>query len=86
MGVALLINGNQLKAARALAGIDQGELAERAGLNVSTIGAIEKRRGQVIASGLPTVKAITDAFRPFGVEFIHTSDYFGVRIKSSDAA
>jgi DNA-binding transcriptional regulator YiaG len=41
----MLTTGNQLKAARALAGISQAELARAAEINVTTISAMEGKGG-----------------------------------------
>jgi DNA-binding XRE family transcriptional regulator len=38
-----LVTGNQLKAARALAGVDQQQVADAAEVNVSTIRNMEAR-------------------------------------------
>ena len=47
----MLTTGNQLKAARALAGIKQGDLAKAARINVATISAMEGKGAAVLTSG-----------------------------------
>jgi transcriptional regulator with XRE-family HTH domain len=47
----MLTIGNQLKAARALAGLSQAQLAAAAGLNVTTISAMEGKGAATLGSG-----------------------------------
>lgn len=75
---AMLTTGNQLKAARALAGLDQATLAERAGVNVNTIRAMESRGGQMLTSGLDTIRKVMDAIET--VEFLNEGRP-GVRLR-----
>lgn len=67
----MLTTGNQLKAARALAGIDQTRLAEMAGVNVNTIGAMEKRGAETLTSGLDKIRAVMVALEGLGIEFLN---------------
>ena len=67
----MLTTGNQLKAARALAGIEQSRLADLAGVNVNTIGAMEKRGGETLTSGLDKVRSVMVALEGLGVEFLN---------------
>lgn len=67
----MLTTGNQLKAARALAGLDQGELAARAGVNINTIGAMEKKGSAVLTSGLDKIQAVMKALEAEGIEFLN---------------
>lgn len=65
-----MLTGAQLKAARALIGVDQRELASRAGLSVPTIQRMEACIGVVrgtVDSLMKLVAAIQDA----GVEIIN---------------
>lgn len=77
----MLTTGNQLKAARALAGLDQGELARRAGVNINTIGAMEKRGAEMLTSGLDKITAVMRALEEAGVEFLNHGQP-GVRLKN----
>jgi transcriptional regulator with XRE-family HTH domain len=79
----VLTTGNQLKAARALAGLDQGELAQRAGVNINTISAMEKRGAEILTSGLDKIKAVMDALDAAGVEFLNHGQP-GVRMKRDE--
>lgn len=76
----MLTTGNQLKAARALAGLSQGDLAKAAGVNVTTISAIEGKGADGITSGLDTVRAITRALEAAGVELLNDGRP-GVRLR-----
>jgi transcriptional regulator with XRE-family HTH domain len=67
----MLTTGNQLKAARALAGMDQSELAEGAGLSVNTISTMEKKGAEPLTSGLQTIRAIMNVLEAAGVEFLN---------------
>lgn len=67
----MLTTGNQLKAARALAGLDQITLAEMAKISPNTISAMEKRGAETLTSGLDTIKAVMDALDAAGVELLN---------------
>jgi DNA-binding XRE family transcriptional regulator len=66
----VLRTGNQIKAARALAELNQEQLAQRAGVNVNTIRNMEARGGETLVSGLDTVTKVQAALEAAGVEFI----------------
>jgi transcriptional regulator with XRE-family HTH domain len=60
------ITPEQCRAARALLGITQSELAEAAGLGLSTVVDFEKQRRQVSGHA---IKAVQDALKRAGVAF-----------------
>jgi transcriptional regulator with XRE-family HTH domain len=64
-----MITAAQLKAARALLGIDQRTLAEAAGLSLPTIQRMETSEGTVRGTVDSLVKLI-DALESLGVELI----------------
>jgi transcriptional regulator with XRE-family HTH domain len=66
-----LTTGNQLKAARALAEIDQQQLADAAGVNVNTIRNMEARGAKAITSGAVTVHNVQVALEALGIEFLN---------------
>jgi transcriptional regulator with XRE-family HTH domain len=66
----MLKTGNQIKAARALADLNQTQLAEAAGVNVNTIRSMEGRGNDVLVSGLDTVMKVQKALEDAGVSFI----------------
>jgi predicted transcriptional regulator len=81
-----LTTGNQLKAARALAEVDQKWLAEKSGVSVNTIRNMEAWGGEPITSGAVTVKKVQTALEAAGVEFIaENGGGPGVRLKKERA-
>ena len=62
------LTGEQIRAARALARIDQAELARRARLSLETIKRLERIRGPVEAN-VRTLNAIAEVFEAIGVRF-----------------
>lgn len=76
----MLTTGNQLKAARALIGVEQKELAERAGLNVNTIRNMEAAGASPIAGRAANVQQVQRAMEAAGVEFLNHGNP-GVRLK-----
>lgn len=79
-GHRMLTTGNQLRAARALAGLTQVELAERAKLNPNTIRDMEARGEEMLRSSLGTVRAVQVALEAVGIEFLN-GDSPGVRVR-----
>ncbi|RUX92045.1 hypothetical protein EN935_13340 [Mesorhizobium sp. M7D.F.Ca.US.004.03.1.1] len=67
----MLTTGNQLKAARALASIEQKELAELVGVNVNTIRSMEAAGAGPIAGRSQNVQAVQRALEGRGVEFLN---------------
>lgn len=65
---ALILTGEQIRAARALARIDQLTLAGLCGLSLETIKRLERLRGPVEAN-VRTLAAIVSAFDGLGVRF-----------------
>jgi transcriptional regulator with XRE-family HTH domain len=86
-----MITAAQLKAARALAGIDQRELAELSGLSVPTIQRMEASDG-VIRGNVDSLMKLVAALDAAGIELIgeglvSRGGGRGVRLKAaSDAA
>ncbi|UVK55087.1 helix-turn-helix transcriptional regulator [Mesorhizobium sp. AR02] len=77
-----LRTGNQLKAARALASLNQEQLAVRSGVNVNTIRNMEARGAEILVSGLDTVSKVQSALETAGVVFIpENGGGAGVRLK-----
>ncbi|UPJ78572.1 helix-turn-helix transcriptional regulator [Bradyrhizobium sp. 183] len=77
----MLTTGNQLRAARALAGMDQASLAAAANVSPNTISAMEKRGAETLTSGLDTIRAIMTALEAAGVEFLNHGQP-GVRLRA----
>ena len=81
----MLTIGNQLRAARALVGMEAAALAERAGVDVSAIDAMEKRGSETFANGPDVVRAVAAALERAGVEFLNHGRP-GVRLRAASAA
>lgn len=64
-----MITGPQIKAARALLGLDQKRLAELAGVSVPTIQRMEKRPGTV-GGAVDTLTRVIEAIERAGVTLI----------------
>jgi transcriptional regulator with XRE-family HTH domain len=75
----MLATGNQLKAARALAGVDQQQIADSAGVNVNTIRNMEARGAKPITSSAVTVRRVQLALEALGIEFLNHAQP-GVRL------
>lgn len=85
-----MITSQQMRAARALLGVDQRELAEMAGLSVPTIQRMEASDGQVRGI-VDTLVKVVDAFEAAGIELIgenapSTGAGRGVRIRQAGGA
>ena len=65
-----LTTGNQLKAARALADLNQEQLATAAAVNINTVRNMEARGPEVLKSGLDTIQKVQRALEAAGVQFI----------------
>jgi transcriptional regulator with XRE-family HTH domain len=80
----LLKTGNQLRAARVLAGLTQGELAEKCGTHLNTISAMEKRGTSPLTNGLDTINDVVRALGSLGIEFTN-GEAIGVRLRPKPA-
>ncbi|GAA5265923.1 hypothetical protein ACOSOMT5_P2350 [Acidiphilium sp. MT5] len=82
-----MISAGQLKAARALLGIDQKELAQLSGLSLPTIQRMESSEG-VIRGNVDSLMKLLEALDCAGVIIIRPGDVSdgnagrGVRLKS----
>jgi transcriptional regulator with XRE-family HTH domain len=80
------VSGNQLKAARALAGLEQRELSEASSVSINTIRNMEARGPEVVRVRLDTMDRVTEALRQAGVEFIaENGGGAGVRLRKAGA-
>jgi len=64
-----MITSAQMRAARALLGIDQRKLAERAGLSLTTIQRMEASDG-VVRGNVDSLMKLVDALAANGIELI----------------
>jgi transcriptional regulator with XRE-family HTH domain len=76
----MLTTGNQLKAARALIGMDQATLAKNAKLAVNTIRNMEAAGGGPIAGRAANVHAVQAALEAAGVTFTNGTEP-GVKVR-----
>jgi predicted transcriptional regulator len=76
-----LISGRQLKAARAMVGWEQTDLAAKSGVAISTVRRMESFDGEVGAR-TSTLSLVKRALEKAGVEFLN-DDSPGVRLKPS---
>lgn len=79
----MLTTGYQLKAARSLVGMEQSDLAERAGVSVNTVRKMEWRGAETLTSGLDTIKRVQAALEGVGVEFLNHGQP-GVRLAKKE--
>jgi transcriptional regulator with XRE-family HTH domain len=82
-----MITSAQMKAARALLGIDQRELAQRARLSLPTIQRMEASNG-VVRGNVDSLMKLVDALAADGIELIgegaaSSSGGRGVRLKEA---
>lgn len=75
-GTSQVITAAQMRAARALAGIDQKTLADLAGVSVPTIQRMEASEG-VVRGVVDTLTKVVEALNAAGVELIGESDTGG---------
>ncbi|TPK04589.1 hypothetical protein FJ872_27400 [Mesorhizobium sp. B2-5-9] len=78
----MLTTGNQLKAARALIGMEQQEVAVVAGVHVNTIRSMEAAGAAPIAGRAQNVQAVQRALEAAGIEFLNHGSP-GVRLRSA---
>lgn len=78
-----LITGNQLRAGRALAAIEQKWLADKAGVSINTIRNMESRGSEEITSGAVTLRRVQAALEEAGIEFTNGGQP-GVRLRKRD--
>lgn len=77
----MLTTGNQLKAARALVGMEQQEAARAAGVHVNTIRSMEAVGAAPIAGRAQNVQSVQRALEEAGIEFLNHGSP-GVRLRS----
>ncbi|RVD16277.1 hypothetical protein EN833_08465 [Mesorhizobium sp. M4B.F.Ca.ET.190.01.1.1] len=76
----MLTTGNQLKAARALVGMEQQEAASAAGVHVNTIRSMEAAGPSAIAGRAQNVQSVQRALESAGIEFLNHGSP-GVRLR-----
>jgi len=76
------VSGNQIKAARALIGMEQSELAERAGVSINTVRNMEAAGADEVRVRSDTLFRVQEALKAAGVLFVEENgDGPGVRMR-----
>lgn len=68
------VTGNQIKAARALAGIEQSDLASAAKVSINTVRNMEAAGKDVVRVRLDTLIRVRDALLAKGVKLVDDGD------------
>lgn len=74
-----MITKDQIKAARAILGITQAELARKAGVSLATLNSIE--RGVEHDPRVSTLSKIRAALEKLGIAFTESGDSLGISLK-----
>jgi transcriptional regulator with XRE-family HTH domain len=78
----MAISGNQIKAARALVGMEQSELSEKAAISIDTIRNMEAQGLEVVRFSADTLYRVKHALQTAGVSFVaENGEGAGVRLK-----
>ncbi len=81
----MIITGEQVRGARAMARMEQADLANKAGVSVDTIKRLERTVGPISAN-VATMAAIVDVLEAAGVEFIpENGGGPGVRLRKDNS-
>ena len=78
----MILTGNHLKAARALADLDQEALADLSGVSVNTIRNMEAAASKAVGGYESTRAKVQSALERLGIEFTN-GDTPGVRLVKS---
>ena len=78
----MMLASEQIRAGRALLGWSARELAERAGLHITTVQRMETGRGP-ITGNIRSIRRIQEALEAAGTEFIDDLKGPGVRLRAS---
>ena len=70
--------GRQLKAARILAGLEQRQLAAKAGINPATLSRMENSGAKTVRGQGRSIQAVVDTLAAHGVEI----EPYGLRMKT----
>jgi transcriptional regulator with XRE-family HTH domain len=76
------VSGNQIKAARALIGMEQAELADKAGVSINTVRNMEAAGADEVRVRSDTLFRVQEALKAAGVIFVEENgDGPGVRMR-----
>lgn len=80
----MAIIGNQIRAARALIGIEQKELADKAGVAIGTIRNMEAAGAGAVGGRTDTLNAVVEALKAAGVLIVpENGEGAGVRLRKA---
>ena len=78
----MAISGNQIRAARALIGMEQKDLADLAKVAIGTIRNMESAGAQPVKGRTDTLNAVVEALKGAGVLFVaENGEGAGVRLR-----
>jgi transcriptional regulator with XRE-family HTH domain len=83
-GSTLILTGEQIRAGRALARLEQVGLAQAAGLSLETIKRLERIRGPVVDANIRTLNALSNAFAALGIVFESGDESLVIRMTVND--
>lgn len=78
-----MIQPSQIRAARALLGWHQAELAQRAGIGLATIQRLERASDGVLMAHVSTLMKLIRCFEEAGINFLMTDQGGGVGVRKT---
>jgi len=76
------VSKRQIKAARALLGWTQDELAAAAGVGTASVKRLETKGAELVSSGFPIVRRIVSCLEASGIEFtLKSNDDLSVSLR-----
>jgi transcriptional regulator with XRE-family HTH domain len=76
-----MLQPSQIRAARALLGWHQSELAEKAGIGLATIQRLERASDGVLMAHVSTLVKLVDCFEAAGIIFLRADDGGGIGVR-----
>lgn len=80
--IRAMFTGNQVWAARVLAGLSREDAAERAGISLEALAEIEAQGGAALSPDAAAARRLIEALDAAGVEFL-ADDGPGVRLRAA---
>ena len=78
-----MIEPSQIRAARALLGWHQEELAQRARIGLATIQRLERARDGALMAHVSTVMKIIKCFEEAGIAFVRADQIGGIGVRKA---
>jgi transcriptional regulator with XRE-family HTH domain len=79
-----MIQPSQIRAARALLGWHQAELAQRAGIGLATIQRLERAPDGVLMAHVSTMMKLVECFESAGITFLRADQAGGIGVRKAD--